>query len=242
LGQNEGKFLLRKNYPQSKKTKVFEVSQGTFFKKFLEPPSAEGRKRLPSATPQASLAPPRFKKTASRRLFGQSRHLPQANTLSLAQSATERNKIMQTTIFSPVDGTVISLDRVPDEAFASGMLGDGFAVEPENGDICAPAAGKIVSISESRHAYSIAADFGDLLVHIGIDTIELPEAFLPIVAVGDYVAAGQPIARADLDMIKKAGLSPVIPVLITDLRASGTVKKNYGKARGGKDVAMYLTK
>ena len=147
---------------------------------------------------------------------------------------------MQTTIFSPVDGTVISLDRVPDEAFASGMLGDGFAVEPENGDICAPAAGKIVSISESRHAYAIAADFGDLLVHIGIDTIGVPEAFLPIAMVGDYVEAGQPIARADLDMIKKAGLSPVIPVLITDLRAAGTVKKNYGKARGGKDVAMYL--
>ena len=120
-------------------------------------------------------------------------------------------------------------------------LGDGFAVEPENGNIYAPAAGKIVSISESRHAYSIAADFGDLLVHIGIDTIGVPEAFLPIAMVGDYVAAGQPIARADLDMIKKAGLSPVIPVLITDLRAAGTVKKNYGKARGGKDVAMYLT-
>ena len=147
---------------------------------------------------------------------------------------------MQTTIFSPVDGTVISLDRVPDEAFASGMLGDGFAVEPENGDICAPAAGKIVSISESRHAYAISADFGDLLVHIGIDTVEVPEAFLPIVAVGDYVAAGQPIARADLERIKKAGLSTVIPVLITDLRTACTVKKNFGKARGGRDIALYL--
>ncbi len=144
---------------------------------------------------------------------------------------------MQKTLLSPADGTVISLDRVPDEAFASGMLGEGFAVDPENGDIYAPAAGKIVSISESRHAYAIAADFGDLLVHIGIDTVEVPEAFLPIVAVGDNVAAGQPIARADLDMIKKAGLSPVIPVLITDLRASGTIKKNFGKARGGRDAA-----
>lgn len=148
---------------------------------------------------------------------------------------------MQTTILSPCDGTVISLDRVPDEAFASGMLGDGFAVEPENGDICAPASGKIVSISESRHAYAIAADFGDLLVHIGIDTVEVPEAFEPLVSVGDEVTAGQPIARADLAVIKKAGLSPVIPVLITDLRTACTVKKNFGKSRGGKDVAMYLT-
>ena len=145
-------------------------------------------------------------------------------------------------LLSPCDGEVISLDRVPDEAFASGMLGEGFAVDPENGDICAPASGKIVSISESRHAYAIAADFGDLLVHIGIDTVEVPEAFLPIVAVGDEVAAGQPIARADLAKIQKAGLSPIIPVLITDFREAGTIKINFGKSRGGKDTALTLTK
>ena len=145
-------------------------------------------------------------------------------------------------LLSPCDGTVISLDRVPDEAFASGMLGDGFAVEPENGDICAPAAGKIVSISESRHAYSIAADFGDLLVHIGIDTIGVPEAFEPLVGVGDNVTAGQLIARADLERIKKAGLPTVIPVLITDLREAYELKKNFGKARGGKDTAARLVK
>lgn len=149
---------------------------------------------------------------------------------------------MQKSILSPADGTVISLDRTPDEAFASGMLGDGFAVEPENGNIYAPVAGTVVSVSESRHAYAISADFGDLLVHIGIDTVEVPEAFEPLVNVGDKVEAGQHIARADLEMIKKAGLSTVIPVLITDLREAGTVKKNFGKARGGKDVAMYLTK
>ncbi len=149
---------------------------------------------------------------------------------------------MKYSIFSPCDGEVISLEKVPDEAFASGMLGEGFAVDPKNGDIFAPVAGKIVSISESRHAYAISADFGDLLVHIGIDTVKVPEAFLPIVAVGDEVAAGQPIARADLDKIKKAGLSTMIPVLITDLRTSGSIKINYSKARGGKDTALTLTK
>ena len=148
---------------------------------------------------------------------------------------------MQKSLLSPADGTVISLDRTPDEAFASGMLGDGFAVEPENGNIYAPAAGKIVSISESRHAYAISADFGDLLVHIGIDTVEVPEAFESLVKVGDKVEAGQHIASADLEKIRNAGLSTVIPVLITDLREAGSIKKNFGKARGGKDVALYLT-
>ena len=149
---------------------------------------------------------------------------------------------MQKSILSPCDGTVISLDRVPDEAFSSGMLGDGFAVEPENGNIYAPVAGKVLSVSESRHAYAIAADFGDLLVHVGIDTVKLPEAFEPLVGVGDVVTAGQLIARADLDRIKKAGLPTVIPVLITDLREACELKKNFGKARGGKDTAARLVK
>ena len=148
---------------------------------------------------------------------------------------------MNQTLLSPADGVVISLDRVPDEAFASGMLGDGFAVEPENGNIYAPSAGRIVSVSDSRHAYAITAEFGDLLVHIGIDTVEVPEAFEPLVKVGDEVAAGQLIARADIEKIKKAGLSTVIPVLITDLRTPAALKKSFGKVRGGKDVAMYLT-
>lgn len=147
---------------------------------------------------------------------------------------------MNHTLFSPADGKIISLESVPDEVFASGMLGDGFAVEPENGNICAPTAGKIVSVSESRHAYAIASDFGDLLVHIGIDTVEVPEAFKSLVKVGDEVAAGQPIARADLDVIKNAGLSAVIPVLITDNRTGGELRINFGKARGGKDAAAYL--
>ena len=149
---------------------------------------------------------------------------------------------MQKSILSPCDGTVISLDRVPDEAFSSGMLGDGFAVEPENGNIYAPVPGKVLSVSESRHAYAIAADFGDLLVHVGIDTVKLPEAFEPLVRVGDDITAGQLIARADLERIKKAALPTVIPVLITDLREAYELKKNFGKARGGKDTAASLVK
>ena len=149
---------------------------------------------------------------------------------------------MQKSILSPASGIVISLDRVPDEAFSSGMLGDGVAIEPENGEIYAPVDGKILSVSESRHAYAIAADFGDLLVHVGIDTVEVPEAFLPLVKVGDEVSAGQPIARADLNIIKKAGLSTVIPLIITDLRAPVKLKPNFGKTRGGKDAAAWLVR
>ena len=149
---------------------------------------------------------------------------------------------MQKSILSPASGIVISLDRVPDEAFSSGMLGDGVAIEPENEEIYAPVDGKILSVSESGHAYAISADFGDLLVHVGIDTVEVPEAFLPLVKVGDEVSAGQPIARADLNIIKKAGLSTVIPLIITDLRVPAKLKPNFGKTRGGKDAAAWLVR
>ena len=145
-------------------------------------------------------------------------------------------------LLAVADGEVMSLDCVPDEAFASGMLGEGCATLPKSGTVYSPAAGVIESVSDSRHAYAISTDIGDLLVHIGIDSVKLPEAFEPLVKKGDRVSAGQPIARADLVLIKNAGLSAVIPVLITDSRTAGELRINFGKARGGKDTAARLVK
>jgi len=145
------------------------------------------------------------------------------------------------TLLSVCDGEVVSLDEVPDEAFASGMLGEGFAVMPENGTVLSPAEGVIESISDSRHAYAISSKIGDILVHIGIDSVKVPEAFEPIVNVGEKVAAGQPIARVDLAKLKSAGICTVIPVLITDQKAAGEIKINYGKVIGGRDIAIKFT-
>ncbi len=148
---------------------------------------------------------------------------------------------MKYSILSPSDGEVVGLSEVPDEAFASGMLGEGFAVIPEGETVFSPADGVIDSISDSRHAYAISSEIGDILVHIGIDSLKHPEAFEPIVKVGEQVAAGQPIARVDLGKLKSAGICTMIPVLITDKKASGSLKIISGKVRGGRDIAIKFT-
>lgn len=161
---------------------------------------------------------------------------------SFTRSVTERKQIkMNFSIFSPCDGEIVSLSLVPDEAFSSGMLGEGFAVIPENDTVFSPVNGVIESVSDSKHAYAISSEIGDILVHIGIDTVKVPEAFEPIVKVGDRVAAGQPIARADLKMIRDAELPTVIPVLITDKKVAGEIKINYGKVCGGRDKGLVIT-
>ena len=151
-------------------------------------------------------------------------------------------KINFFSLLSVCDGKVIPLTEVPDEAFASGMLGEGFAVMPENGTVFSPADGVIESISDSRHAYAISSEIGDILVHIGIDSVKVPEAFEPIVKVGEKVEAGQPIARVDLGLLRSSGISTAIPVLITDKRQAGGIKIKYGNLRGGRDAALFISK
>ena len=145
-------------------------------------------------------------------------------------------------LLSVCDGKVIPLSDVPDEAFSSGMLGEGFAVMPEDETVFSPAEGVIESISDSRHAYAISSEIGDILVHIGIDSVKVPEAFEPIVKVGERVAAGQPIARVDLGLLRSSGISTAIPVLITDKRQAGGIKIKYGNLRGGRDAALFISK
>lgn len=152
---------------------------------------------------------------------------------------SREKKRIQRELLSAADGEVFLLDEVPDEAFSSGMLGEGYAVRPENGVIRAPVAGRIGSVSDSMHAYSIDCDIGDVLVHVGIDTVTLKNAFEPHVSAGDEVCAGQQIAHADIEMIRNAGLDPIIPVIITDKAVAGEIKVITGNARGG-DTVLYI--
>ncbi len=145
-------------------------------------------------------------------------------------------------LLSPADGEVIHLEAVPDEAFASGMLGEGFAVKPEGEYVFAPADGVIGTVSENGHAYSISSDIGDLLVHIGIDTLSLGGVFKPLVNPGQRVAAGQPIACADFKKIRAEGLCDSVILLITEQKIAGGIIIQKGNARGGKDIALRVEK
>lgn len=143
-------------------------------------------------------------------------------------------------LYAVANGKLLPLSAVPDEAFASGLLGEGYAIEPTDGVVYSPIAGKVAQVTEGLHAYTIESDDGlDVLVHVGIDTVELRGTpFSPVVATGDRVEQGDVLARVDLQAIRAAGYSAIIPVLIANV---GTVKHYRlakGEMIGGKSVAM----
>ena len=140
-----------------------------------------------------------------------------------------------TVLSACLNGTVVPLTDVKDEAFASGALGDGIAIEPTDGELVAPADGEISSTFETHHAVGMTtADGAELLMHIGIDTVKLGgRHFTYLVNEGDKVKKGQPLIRFELEAIKAEGY-PVTTLLIvcnTDdyaavaAKASGTVKQ-----------------
>jgi glucose-specific phosphotransferase system IIA component len=147
-------------------------------------------------------------------------------------------------ILAVADGEVLPLSRVPDEVFASGMLGEGFAVQPTAGTIYSPVNGTIGSVTETKHAYTVRSSDGlDILVHIGVDTVKLcGEGFISLVEEGDEVKAGDIIARADLDIIKKHGCPVVIPVIVSNFEEMKSFEVKTGAVRGGKSAAMTYKK
>ena len=122
-------------------------------------------------------------------------------------------------ILAPISGRAVPLAEVPDEVFAEGMAGQGCAIVPEaSGEAVAPVSGVLVKLFEGGHAFGIATDDGiEMIVHLGLDTIELRGAgFERLATEGDRVEAGQPIVRFDLEEIRAAGYDPVTPVVVTN--------------------------
>ncbi|CAN5570670.1 MAG: PTS glucose transporter subunit IIA [Actinomycetota bacterium] len=122
-------------------------------------------------------------------------------------------------ILAPISGDAIPLSKVPDEVFASGMAGDGGAIIPSaSGEVLAPIPGNLMKLFEGGHAFGIESDDGiELIVHIGLDTIEMRgEGFEKLARQGDRVEAGQPIVRFDLEKIKEAGYDPATIVVVTN--------------------------
>ena len=122
------------------------------------------------------------------------------------------------TILAPIDGNVIPQDKIPDETFASGVLGAGVGIEPEGEVVYAPFDGEVSSVAESKHAIGLSGP-GDMevLIHVGIDTVAMNgEGFEPLVEDGDKVKAGQPILRFSKAAIKAADHPDVVVVLLTN--------------------------
>ena len=140
-----------------------------------------------------------------------------------------------TVLAACLTGTVVPLAEVKDEAFASGVLGDGIAIEPAVGELVAPADGEISSTFDTHHAVGMTTvDGAELLMHIGIDTVKLGgKHFTYLVNEGDKVRKGQPLIRFDIEAIKAEGYPVTTPLIVCNTdeyaavtpKASGTVKQ-----------------
>lgn len=139
------------------------------------------------------------------------------------------------TISAPVSGRILTLAEVNDPTFSEHILGDGFAIVPENGVITAPADAVIESVAHTSHAVSMTTDSGaELLIHVGIDTVELDGKYFSIpVSVGDHVKLGDVLIEVDLDGVKNAGYDTVTPVVVTNMDDYASVSKASDTAEAG---------
>lgn len=122
-------------------------------------------------------------------------------------------------LYSPVKGKAIALEQVADKMFAQKVLGDGIAVLPNDGTICAPCDGVISTIAQTKHAFGITASNGaEILVHVGFDTVNLQgEGFQVCAKQGQKVKAHQPVLNVDLKFMEEKQINMTTPVVIANI-------------------------
>lgn len=146
------------------------------------------------------------------------------------------NAVTIAALVSPVTGDVVAIEQVPDEAFASKAVGDGVAVKPTDKTVVSPAAGTIVKIFNTNHAFCLETEKGaEIVVHMGIDTVALNgQGFTRLVEEGAEVVAGQPILEMDLDFLNANARSMISPVVCSNIDDfSGLVIQAKGQVVAG---------
>lgn len=143
-------------------------------------------------------------------------------------------------VLAPLDGMVVDLAAVPDEVFAQKMAGDGVAIDPSGQIAVAPVTGELVKLFPGGHAFGISMHDGiELIVHIGLDTVELKgQGFENIATEGQFVRAGSPIVRFDRPTIERLGKIVLSPVVSSG--AGEIVRRASGRVRAGQDVLFVL--
>lgn len=132
-------------------------------------------------------------------------------------------------VFCPVEGTIVPLENVKDEVFASKMMGDGIAIEPSAGKVYAPFDGEVAALFPTGHAVGIRSTNGcEILIHVGLNTVELEGAPFQIkVKQGDKVTKGQILLEFDMEAIKTAGYDLITPVIVSNTPDyAGIIKTN----------------
>ena len=122
------------------------------------------------------------------------------------------------TIMAPIDGTVLPQDKIPDETFATGILGPGCGIEPTGDTVYAPFDGTVTQVASTLHAVGLQSDDGiELLIHVGMDTVEMKgQGFTALVKEGTKVKAGTPLLKVDLAAIRAAGHPTATAIIVTN--------------------------
>jgi PTS system D-glucosamine-specific IIC component len=130
----------------------------------------------------------------------------------------------------PLSGRILELEEVPDEVFSKKMMGEGFAIDPIDGEVVSPVNGKVTTLFPTKHAVGIVAENGlEILIHFGIDTVNLKgKGFEALVKQGDIVKVGQPILRVDLNTVKEQATSIITPIIFTNLSEGQSVSFKVG--------------
>lgn len=147
-------------------------------------------------------------------------------------------------ICAPVSGQAVDVTEVPDPTFSSGMLGKGIAIIPSDGKIVSPCDGTVSVMFDTGHAVSLTADCGaEVLVHVGLETVGLKGEGFTIHAKNEQkVKKGDLLIEVDLEVLKKAGLNPITPVLICNSDEYQKFETNIGHEVKAGDVVITLGK
>ncbi|MBM7869923.1 PTS system glucose-specific IIC component [Clostridium pascui] len=147
-------------------------------------------------------------------------------------------------LYNPIDGEIVELEKVPDDAFSQKILGDGFAVVPSGNKVYAPASGEITVLFPTKHAVAITTEEGlEILVHIGIDTVNLNgEGFTANVEQGDKVKKGDLLVSFDAEFVEKNAKSLISPVVITNMEKVENLTVDFSKKKAMEEAAKIITK
>lgn len=156
----------------------------------------------------------------------------------------KKEKINPNHIYAPIEGEAVAITEVPDPTFAEGMLGNGIAIMPTDGKVCAPVNGTVETMFDTGHAVTLVSESGmEILIHVGLETVGLNGApFQVMVKNGQAVKKGDILMIADLEAIKAAGLPTITPVLVCNSDDYTTFNTFVGKTVTNDDVVIELGK
>ncbi|MBE7356341.1 PTS glucose transporter subunit IIA [Staphylococcus haemolyticus] len=135
-------------------------------------------------------------------------------------------------IYAPLTGEYINIEDIPDPVFAQKMMGEGFGINPTEGEVVSPIEGKVDNVFPTKHAIGLKADNGlEILVHIGLDTVQLDgQGFEILVSSGDTVQVGDPLLKFDLEYIRNNAKDVISPIIITNSDQTESIHVNDVKA------------